>query len=54
MATAAVSGLEWKRRTETCVFVLLGVGAAGTVATVLTAKPSRTRSSTLAARRGSS
>ena len=37
MATAAVSRLEWRKRTETSVFVLLAVGVAGTAATALTA-----------------
>ena len=37
MTTAAVSRLEWGKRTETSVFVLLAVGAAGIVATALTA-----------------
>ena len=37
MATTSVSGLKWKGRTETSAFALLAVGAAGTVATAVTA-----------------
>ncbi len=37
MATASVSGLDWRRRTETPGLVLVAVGVAGIVATAVTA-----------------
>ena len=37
MATTSVTRLNWRGRTETSAFVLLAVGAAGTVATAVTA-----------------
>ena len=37
MATSSVSGLEWSRRSEMRVFVVLAVGVAGAVATAVMA-----------------